>query len=43
MAVPGAATRSSKKGGSTGGRYAYVDTDPQLGILIELLEFDKLQ
>ena len=23
-----------------GGRYAYLDTEPQLGILVELLEFD---
>jgi methylmalonyl-CoA/ethylmalonyl-CoA epimerase len=32
-----------QKGEFTGGRYAYVDTEPQLGILIELLEFDKRQ
>jgi catechol 2,3-dioxygenase-like lactoylglutathione lyase family enzyme len=30
-----------QKGEFTGGRYAYVDTEPQLGILVELLEFDR--
>jgi hypothetical protein len=30
-----------QKGEFTGGRYAYVDTEPQLGVLVELLEFDK--
>jgi methylmalonyl-CoA/ethylmalonyl-CoA epimerase len=30
-----------QKGEFTGGRYAYVDTEPQLGALIELLEFDR--
>ena len=30
-----------QKGEFTGGRYAYVDTEPQLGAMIELLEFDK--
>lgn len=30
-----------QKGEFTGGRYAYVDIEPQLGILLELLEFDK--
>lgn len=30
-----------QKGEFTGGRYAYVDTEPHLGILIELLEFDR--
>ncbi len=29
-----------QKGEFSGGRYAYVDTEPQLGILVELLEFD---
>jgi catechol 2,3-dioxygenase-like lactoylglutathione lyase family enzyme len=29
-----------QKGEFEGGRYAYVDTEPQLGILVELLEFD---
>lgn len=29
-----------QKGEFTGGRYAYVDTEPQLGALIELLEID---
>ena len=29
-----------QKGEFTGGRYAYVNTEPQLGILVELLEFD---
>jgi hypothetical protein len=29
-----------QKGEFTGGRYAYVDTEPQLGILVELLELD---
>ena len=29
-----------QKGEFRGGRYAYVDTEPQLGILVELLEFD---
>jgi catechol 2,3-dioxygenase-like lactoylglutathione lyase family enzyme len=30
-----------QKGEFTGGRYAYVDTEPQLGMLIELLEIDR--
>ncbi|MEO1016116.1 MAG: VOC family protein [Pseudomonadota bacterium] len=30
-----------QKGEFTGGRYAYVDTEAQLGALIELLEIDK--
>jgi catechol 2,3-dioxygenase-like lactoylglutathione lyase family enzyme len=30
-----------QKGEFTGGRYAYVDAEPQLGALIELLEFDR--
>jgi catechol 2,3-dioxygenase-like lactoylglutathione lyase family enzyme len=30
-----------QKGEFAGGRYAYVDTEPQLGILVELLEFDR--
>ena len=29
-----------QKGEFTGGRYAYLDTEPELGILVELLEFD---
>jgi hypothetical protein len=29
------------KGEFPGGRYAYVDTEPQFGALIELLEFDR--
>lgn len=29
-----------QKGEFEGGRYAYVDTEPQLGVLVELLEFD---
>ena len=30
-----------QKGEFTGGRYAYMDTEKNLGALIELLEFDK--
>jgi catechol 2,3-dioxygenase-like lactoylglutathione lyase family enzyme len=30
-----------QKGEFTGGRYAYFDTEKQMGALIELLEFDK--
>ena len=30
-----------QKGEFAGGRYAYFDTEKQLGALIELLEFDK--
>jgi methylmalonyl-CoA/ethylmalonyl-CoA epimerase len=30
-----------QKGEFTGGRYAYIDTEPQLGALIELLEIDN--
>lgn len=33
--------RLLQKGEFAGGRYAYVDTEPQLGILVELLEFDR--
>jgi catechol 2,3-dioxygenase-like lactoylglutathione lyase family enzyme len=33
--------RLLQKGEFTGGRYAYVDTEPELGILVELLEFDR--
>lgn len=32
-----------QKGEFTGGRYAYVDTEPHIGILTELLEFDNRQ
>ena len=30
-----------QRGEFEGGRYAYIDTEPQLGALIELLEFDR--
>ena len=36
-----AATRSCRRASFPGGRYAYMDTEKNLGALIELLEFDK--